>query len=108
MTVTAMRVPERLDGLLIDEILKDREDLAQGTSQFLESQLEDAHKRLLSQEKRVEAFRRANAGQLPSQTQANLSGINTAQLQAQRLQDAASRDRDRLAVLQRQVSDMTS
>jgi protein tyrosine kinase modulator len=106
--VTAMRVTERLAGLFIDENLKDREDLAQGTSQFLESQLEDAHKRLLNQEKRLEAYRRANAGQLPSQSQANLAAINTAQLQAQRLQDAAARDRDRLGLLERQIGDMAS
>jgi len=106
--VTAMKVTERLAGLFIDENLKDREDLAQGTTQFLESQLEDAHKRLLEQEKRLEAFRRANAGQLPSQSQANLAAINSAQLQAQRLQDAISRDRDQLALLERQIGDMTS
>ena len=40
--ITAMRVAERLAGLFIDENLKDREQLAQGTSQFLASQLEDA------------------------------------------------------------------
>jgi len=106
--VTAMKVTERLAGLFIDENLKDREDLAQGTTQFLESQLEDAHKRLLEQEKRLEAFRRANAGQLPSQSQANLAAINSAQLQAQRLQDAVARDRDQLALLERQIGDMTS
>jgi polysaccharide chain length determinant protein (PEP-CTERM system associated) len=106
--VTAMKVTERLAGLFIDENLKDREDLAQGTSQFLESQLEDAHKRLLDEEKRLEAFRRANAGQLPSQAQANLAAINSAQLQAQRLQDSVTRDRDQLALIERQIGDMTS
>ncbi len=44
--ITAMKVTERLAGLFIDENLKDREQMAQGTSQFLESQLEDAHQRL--------------------------------------------------------------
>jgi polysaccharide chain length determinant protein (PEP-CTERM system associated) len=106
--VTAMRVTERLAGLFIDENLKDREELAQGTSQFLESQLEDAHQRLLNQEKRLEAYRRANAGQLPSQSSANLAAINTAQLQAQRLQDAVGRERDQLQLLERQIADSTS
>lgn len=107
-SVTAMRVTERLAGLFIDENLKDREQLAQGTSQFLESQLEDAHTRLMEQEKRLEAYRRANAGQLPSQVQANLAAINSAQLQVQRLQDAVARERDQLQLLERQLGDETS
>jgi len=106
--ITAMRVTERLAGLFIDENLKDREQMAQGTSQFLESQLEDAHQRLLAQENRLEAYRRANAGQLPSQVQSNLAAINAAQLQAQRLQDAVARERDQLQLLERQIGDVTS
>ena len=39
---TAMRVTERLSSLYIDENLRDREVLADGTNQFLESQLADA------------------------------------------------------------------
>ena len=108
LPVTAMKVTERLAGLFIDENLKDREQMAQGTSQFLESQLHDAHQRLLEQEKRLEAYRRAHAGQLPSQVQANLAAINSAQLQAQRLQDAAARERDQLALLERQLGDMNA
>ena len=103
--VTAMHVAERLAGLFIDENLKNREQLAQGTSQFLESQLEDARQRLIEQEKRLEAYRRAHAGELPSQVQSNLAAINSAQLQAQRLQDALSRDRDQLQILERQLAD---
>jgi polysaccharide chain length determinant protein (PEP-CTERM system associated) len=106
--ITAMKVTERLAGLFIDENLKDREQMAQGTSQFLESQLEDAHQRLLAQENRLEAYRRANAGQLPSQVSSNLAAINAAQLQAQRLQDAAARERDQLQLLERQIGDVTS
>lgn len=103
--ITAMRVAERLAGLFIDENLKDREQLVQGTSQFIESQLEEARKRLVDQEKRLEAYRRAHSGQLPSQVQSNLAAINSAQLQAQRLQDVAARERDQLQLLERQIAD---
>jgi polysaccharide chain length determinant protein (PEP-CTERM system associated) len=106
--ITAMRVAERLAGLFIDENLKDREQMAQGTSQFLESQLEDARKRLVEQETRLEAYRRAHAGQLPSQVDSNLAAINGAQLQMQRLQDSVARDRDQLQLLERQLADATS
>ena len=106
--VTAMRVTERLAGLFIDENLKDREQLAQGTSQFLESQVEDAKRRLIEQEQRLETYRRAHAGQLPSQVQSNLAAINNAQMQSQRLQDSIARDHDNLQTIERQLADLNN
>ena len=50
----AMRVTERLGSLFIDESLRDREVLAEGTNQFLEAQLEDARRQLIDNEKRLE------------------------------------------------------
>src|SRR5262249_33131144 len=104
--ITAMKVAERLAGLFIDENLKDREQMAQGTSQFLDSQVEDAHQRLMDQEKKLEDFRRTNAGQLPSQSQSNLAAISSAQLQLQRLQDTVVNQRDQVATLERQIGDL--
>jgi uncharacterized protein involved in exopolysaccharide biosynthesis len=42
-----MRVTERLASLFIEENLRDREVLAEGTGQFLESQVDEARKRLI-------------------------------------------------------------
>ncbi|HEX4913663.1 MAG TPA: Wzz/FepE/Etk N-terminal domain-containing protein, partial [Vicinamibacterales bacterium] len=42
----AMRVTERLGSLFIDESLRDREVLAQGTSEFLATQLDEARRQL--------------------------------------------------------------
>jgi uncharacterized protein involved in exopolysaccharide biosynthesis len=50
----AQRVAERLGSLFIDENLRDREALAEQTSQFLDGQLEDAKRRLLEHEKKLE------------------------------------------------------
>src|SRR6185503_13850315 len=69
---TAMRVTERLASLFIEENLRDREVLAEGTNQFLEAQLEDARRRLIETERKVEDYRRKFAGQLPSQLESNL------------------------------------
>ena len=55
--MTVMRVTDRLASHFIDENLRDREILAQGTSQFLTVQLEDARRRLIEQEKKLEAYR---------------------------------------------------
>src|SRR5262249_12793809 len=48
---TVMQVTDRLASLFIEENLKDRELLAEGTNEFLETQLEDARHRLIEQEK---------------------------------------------------------
>ena len=57
-----MRVTDRLASHFIDENLRDREILAQGTSQFLTVQLEDARRRLIEQEKKLEEYRLASLG----------------------------------------------
>lgn len=106
--VTAMRVAERLARLFIDENLRDREMLAQGTSQFLGSQVEDARRRLIEQEKKLEAYRRSHSGELPSQQSSNLAAFNNVQLQVQSLVDSTARDRDRLQLIQRQIAEFTA
>ncbi len=96
---TAMLVTERLASLFMQENLQDRELLADATNQFLQAQLEDARRRLIEHEKKLEAFRSRNAGRLPSQVQSNLQMMQTAQARLQALVESADKDRDRLAVL---------
>jgi polysaccharide chain length determinant protein (PEP-CTERM system associated) len=106
--VTAMKVTERLAQFFIDQNLRDRQGLAQGTSDFLASQLEDARRRLTEQESKLEAYRRQHPGELPSQQQSNLTAVASIQMQMQALVDAAGRDRDRLRDLQRDRDDLSS
>jgi polysaccharide chain length determinant protein (PEP-CTERM system associated) len=104
--VTAMKVTERLARLFIDENLRDRELMAQGTSQFINSQLEDARRRLVDHEKRLEEYRRNHTGELPTQLQANLQAIQNAQMQLQSLTEGMNRDRERRLLLERQLADI--
>jgi len=106
--ITAMRVTERLTRLFIDENLRDREVLAQGTNQFLNNQLEDARRRLMEHEKRLEDYRRRHAGELPTQLETNLTAINSTQLQIQSLVENNNRAKDRLVVIERTIADMTA
>jgi polysaccharide chain length determinant protein (PEP-CTERM system associated) len=101
----AQKVAERLGSLFIDENLRDREALAEQTSQFLEGQLEDARQRLLTHEKKLEVYRRLHAGELPTQLQGNLQAIQNAQMQLQSLTEAMNRDRERRLLLERQLAD---
>lgn len=102
---TAMIVAERLAAMFIDENLKDREVLAKGTDRFLETQLEDARRRLVDHEKKLEEFRRRYSGELPSQLQTNLQVIQGAQNQIQNLTESINRDRDRRLVLEKSMAD---
>ena len=103
---TVMRVAERLAALFIEENLRDREVLAEGTNQFLEAQLEDARRRLVEHEKKLEDYRRAHAGQLPSQLDSNLQVLQSAQMQVQAVTESINRDRDRQLALERQIADL--
>jgi protein tyrosine kinase modulator len=101
-----MRVTERLASLFIEENLRDREVLADDTNQFLEAQLEDARRRLLEQEKKVEAYRKVYAGQLPSQLDSNLQVLGSTDAQMRSLADSMDRDRERHLMLERQLADL--
>jgi protein tyrosine kinase modulator len=103
---TAQKVAERLGSLFIDENLRDREALAEQTSQFLEGQLEDAKRRLVEHEKKLETYRRLHAGELPTQLQGNLQAIQNVQMQLQALTEAMNHDIERRLLLERQLADI--
>lgn len=102
---TARKVAERLAALYIEQNLRDRESQAESTSQFLETQLEDAKRRLVEQEKKLEEYRRRHAGQLPTQLQGNLQAIQNAQLQLQAVSESMNRARERRLLMERQIAD---
>jgi polysaccharide chain length determinant protein (PEP-CTERM system associated) len=104
--VIAMKVTSRLASMYIDGNLHDRQVLAEGTNEFLESQLEEARQRLKDHEKKLEEYRRHYIGQLPSQLQSNLQVIQASQTQLQSLSESLNRDRDRRLVLEKGLADL--
>jgi len=104
----AMLVTERLASLYIDESLKDREMLAEGTNQFLETQLQEARQRLIEHEKKLEQYNREHAGELPTQMSSNLQAMNGTQMQLQAIADSINRDRDRRLNLERMLVELTA
>ena len=102
---TAMQVTERLASMFVQENLEGRELLADSTSQFLRAQLEEARRRLVEHEEKLETFRRQNAGRLPSQLQSNLQMLQTTQMQLQANAEAANRERDRLLVIEAAIAE---
>ena len=102
---TVMRVTERLASLFIEENLRDRTALAEGTNQFLEAQLSEARNRLIEQEKRLEQYRQQHAGELPSQLNSNMQAMQNLQLQIQTTTQSISQDRDRSLMLDRTLAE---
>lgn len=105
---TARKVAERLASLYIEQNLKDRENQADSTSQFLETQLQDAKQRLIEHEKKLEAYRRQHAGELPTQLPGNLQSIQNANLQLQALTESMNRSLERRLLIERQIADTES
>jgi len=105
---TARNVAERLASLYIEQNLKDRENQANSTSEFLDTQLQEAKQRLIEHEKKLEAYRRQHAGELPTQLQGNLQSIQNANLQLQSLTESMNRALERRLLIERQIADTES
>jgi polysaccharide chain length determinant protein (PEP-CTERM system associated) len=102
---TVMKVTERLGSLFIEESLRDRSALAEGTNQFLETELQEARNRLIEQEKRLEAYRQQHAGELPSQLNSNMQAIQNIQMQLQTLSQSITQDKDRRTTVDRLLAE---
>jgi protein tyrosine kinase modulator len=102
---TAMRVADRLVSLFILQTSHDRTTLAEGTDQFLETQLENARRGLIENETRLAEYRRRHHGELPTQLEANVRGLHHTETQMQVLADSLNRDRERQLLLERSIKD---
>jgi polysaccharide chain length determinant protein (PEP-CTERM system associated) len=102
----AKLITERFASMFIDENMRDRVILADGTSQFLESQLDDARQRLVDHEKKLQAYRQRYSGELPSQLDANMRAVQSADMQLQQINESINRDKDRKLLQERLLADM--
>ncbi|MDE3105413.1 MAG: lipopolysaccharide biosynthesis protein [Acidobacteriota bacterium] len=76
----AQQVCGEITSLFVSENLEAREQTAEGTTDFLKSQLEDAKRNLDEQDAKLASFQMANAGRLPGEEATNLnmlSSLNT-------------------------------
>jgi polysaccharide chain length determinant protein (PEP-CTERM system associated) len=103
--VMAQKVTSRLASLYLEQNLRDRTNRADNTSQFIETELEDAKRRLIEHEKKLENFRLRHAGTLPSQLVGNLQVIQNTQQQLQNIGDSMNRAKERRLFNERQLAD---
>jgi len=86
----AQRVTEELTSLFIAENLKARQEQSEQTTQFLDSQLEEARTNLADQEGRLREFKSRYLGELPEQVQSNVQILAGLQARLQQETDALS------------------
>ena len=86
--VLAQKVTNELTQLFIGENLKVRQEQSEGTTHFIEQQLEEARVTLAAQEAKVKQFDAAHEGALPSQQASNLQILAGLQEQLQNQQDS--------------------
>lgn len=104
----AMLTTSRLASFFIDENLKNREQQAVGTADFLDSQLQETKKKLEEQEERVKKYKSAFMGELPQQLQANLAVISRLQDQLKANADGIRTAQDRKMFTESQISTLES
>jgi len=100
---SAMLTTSRLASFFIDENLKNREQQAVGTADFLDSQLQETKKKLENQEERVRQYKSAFMGELPQQLQANLAVMSRQQDQLKANADAIRIAQDRRMFVESQM-----
>lgn len=87
----AQQVTRELTNLFISENLEYRQQLSEGTTQFLGSQLEEAGKSLAEQEQKIREFKDQHLGELPTQLEGNIQILSGLQGQLQGEQDSLGR-----------------
>ena len=104
----AQQVTRELTDLFINENLKVRQQESQGTTAFIESQLETARTTLAEQEAKVKEFEGAHLGELPTQQTTNLQILSGLQSQLQSEQDTLNSARQQRVYLQTMIDQYRS
>ncbi len=85
---TVQAVTSKLASLFIDENLKVREQLIEGTATFLHQELQRVEDQINQKEKAMSEYKRQFMGSLPDQLDANLRQLDRLQLERQLAEDA--------------------
>lgn len=94
------QVANRIANLYIEENLRTREVQAEGTSEFLKGQLEDAEKRLNELEAKISEYKLKHNGELPEQAGAITVGLNRLQNEQNNNREAILRGEETKAMLE--------
>jgi len=101
---TASEVANRIGTFFIDENVRQRAVEAEGTSQFLDSQLAESKKNLQEQEAKLRDFKEANLGELPQQEGALLASLGQDKAELVGVQDSLARAQQNKLVLENSLA----
>jgi polysaccharide chain length determinant protein (PEP-CTERM system associated) len=101
------QVTNKLSSLFIEENLKIREQQAQGTTEFLESELKMKREQVDRVQQEITNFKRQFIYQLPENRDANLKVLEQLNLQSQKINEAIKGAEDRKVIVQNQLANMT-
>jgi protein tyrosine kinase modulator len=101
---TVAEVANQIGNLFIEENLRTRENHAEGTSEFIEAQLEQAKKTLTALDSQVEGYKLKHKGELPEQQGSLAGALSRAQIELQGNQDAINRAEQSKALLSNSLS----
>jgi polysaccharide biosynthesis transport protein len=101
-------VANQLANLYVEENLKSREVQAEGTAEFIESQLAEAKRTLDDQEAKVSVFKTQHKGELPEQETSLLSSISNMQTVLQGIQDGLNRAQQNKVMLETAIASAES
>lgn len=87
----AQQVCGEITSMFMEENLRVRERAAQGTTEFLKTQLDDAKRKLDDQDSRLATFKKKYIGQMPGQDQTNFNMLTSLNTQLQASTEAISR-----------------
>lgn len=104
----AQQVTGELSKLFINANLEVRQQESEGTTKFLEGQLENARQSLAEQESKIRAFKGEHIGELPSQQASNLQILSGLQSQLVNEQDALNTAHQQKVYLQTLINQYRS
>jgi polysaccharide chain length determinant protein (PEP-CTERM system associated) len=102
---TAMKVTTLLASKFIEENVKSREQIAEGTTEFLDYEVAAAKRDLNRKEDEITQFKAKHMGELPQQMEANLRALDRLQDDLQSANESIHRLSDRLAMVEKGIKD---
>ena len=100
------RIANRLAYVFVEEHSRSREMQAEGTAEFLATQLRASQERITNLEGRLRKAKELHMGKLPEQTLANLQTLSGVRQQLESTSNSLRSEQDRMSLLDRQVQSM--
>ncbi len=104
----AADVANALASQFIDENLKIREQMAMGTTKFLETEVNRLKGQLEKKEKELEEFKKEHLGMLPSELNSNISILNQLKDEYNNLMEAINLAKQKEIALREQIAEQES